>query len=105
MLKSIKDGLLKYKFVLLSEFVLLIILGTFSIALSGNKISQTEGVKIIRKPVVKQVSPTPVPITNDNVENTISASQENFDSVLGQMDADLSKINQIDSSQDSLSGL
>jgi len=86
---------------------LLIILGTFSIALSGNKTSQTEGVKIIKRtPVVKKiVSPTPAPITNDNAENTISASQQNLDLILGEMDTELSKIEKIDSAQDSTTGL
>lgn len=91
----------KYKFTLISLFVIL--LAAIPLLLLSNTASK----KSITMQPTPPVSPTPTtaPLTNNNVEPTLTQTDADMQATLNQMDTDLQSVNKIDSSQDSTTGL
>ena len=96
----------KYKFTLLALAVVLI--AAVPLLLLSNTASKPKVVQPLITQNASQgsvVSPTTAPLTTDNADSTFSQSDTQIQSTLNQMDTDLQQESQVDSSQDSTSGL
>ena len=90
----------KYKFTILS--LLIIIVAAIPLLLLSN----TAGTKKSNpNNAIATASPTPAPLTQSNADAQLSQQEANMQQVLDQMDKDLQSVANINSSQDSTSGL
>lgn len=95
----------KYKFTLVSVFIILIaaiplvLLGKENQKLSMHPTTNTNQASNIAP------SPTPQALTSQNADQTFNQTDIQIQSNLNQMDTDINSINQIDTSQDNTSGL
>ncbi len=89
----------KYKFTLISLVILLLAIIPLA-ALSKQHKATTN----ITGPVATP-TPTTVPFTSDNAQPTIDAADQSIQSALQQADTDVQAANQVDASQDNVTGL
>lgn len=92
----------RYKFTLLSLLIIVIALIPLIILSKGYHATPTAKTVAIQIPTS---TPTPVPLTQQNAQPTIAATNQSIQNALDQSSQDLNQVNQIDTSQDSVAGL
>ncbi len=90
----------KYKFTIISLCVILIALIPL-LLLAKNKKAQQPTIATLQP----TTTPTPIPLTQQNAQPTISATDQQIQNALTQSNQDINSVNQVDSSQDSVAGL
>lgn len=89
----------KYKFTLISLFI--IVLAAIPLLLLSNSANK----KTATSPTPVATSPSQEPLSASNVEPTLSATDTQMQQTLNQADVDLKAAAQIDTTQDSTTGL
>lgn len=92
----------KYKFTLITVAVLLLALIPLLVYSKYIKKAQPVAMTTATPPTP---TPTVVPLTQQNVQPTLSATSQQIQNALNQTTQDLNSVNQIDSSQDSVAGI
>lgn len=91
----------KYKFTLISLFIIL--LAAIPLLVLSNKKPTTQ--QPTSQTAVVSPTPTVVPLTASNADTTFNKADQQMQQTLNQADTDLQTVNQINTSQDSTSGL
>ncbi len=89
----------KYKFTLVSLVILLLAIVPLVVLSKQHKATTN-----IAGPVATP-TPTTTPFTNANAQPTLDAADQNIQSALQQTDTDVQAANQVDASQDNVTGL
>jgi len=93
----------KYKLTLISLFV--IVLAAIPLLLLSNTASKKPAPMAHEMTQSPTISPTAAPMTAQNAEPTLTTADTQIQNTMNQMDKDLQSVNQIDTSQDSTTGL
>lgn len=93
--------LAKYKFTIISLFVILLAAVPL-ILLSSKKPAQPTQQAVVNTPTA---TPTVAPLTPQNAATSFSSTNAQIQTSLNQANTDLNSLNQIDTSQDSVNGL
>ncbi len=91
----------KYKFTLIS--LLIIVLAAIPLLLLSNRASKKMATNTVTP--TAPVTPTSAPMTQSNIQPTLTQTDADMQTTLGQMDTDLQNVSKIDTSQDSTTGL